>query len=118
MLMLKHLFDEFMEGAIVLLETTLPGDWDGQQVEALATLLVDAGHAACAQRWRIDSTYHWKGEICDEQEWCLRLKTTESALQDLVSSLVAEHPYDEPQVVHWVAGASAGYADWVGDQTG
>ena len=118
MLMLNHPFGEFMGEAIVLLETTLPGGWDGQQVEALTTSLVDAGHAACAQRWRINSTYHWKGEICDEQEWCLRLKTTESALQDLMATLVAEHPYDEPQVVHWVAGASAGYADWVGDKTG
>ena len=105
-----------MTAEIVLLETTLPGAWDEEQVIAFATPLVEAGLAACVQR-RIGSTYRWRGEMCDEQEWCLRLKTSESSLQQLVAALVAEHPYDEPQVVHWLAGASDGYADWVEEQT-
>lgn len=107
-----------MAAEVVLLETTLPGEWDEEQVIAFTTPLVEAGMAACVQRRRIASTYRWRGELCDEQEWCLRLKTSDSSLQELVAALVAEHPYDEPQVVHWRAGASDGYADWVEEQTG
>ena len=97
----------------LLMITTLPSR---ESAQALAREAVQRRLAACVQIQAIDSVYRWQGEVCEEAEWRLLLKTTQ-ARQAALAALIAElHPYDLPALlslpVQW---AEPGFAAWIAD---
>ena len=75
--------------------------------------------AACVQIIpRIRSIYRWKGEICDEEEHLLIMKTRSAlfpALQDRIREL---HSYEVPEIVSFPLSAGLPeYLNWVLDNT-
>jgi len=91
---------------------TAPPDAAGD----LATGLVEAELAACVNRLECHSTYRWEGEIHDEREEILLVKTTDGAVEDCREWLVAEHPYDVPCVELYEAeDALPAYREWQAD---
>jgi len=77
--------------------------------------LVEEGLAACANLVPgVRSIYRWQGEIHDDAEVLLIVKTRASLLDALASRVRALHPYELPEVLALpVAGGSAPYLDWV-----
>lgn len=66
----------------------------------------------------VRSIYRWKGEVCDDAEILVILKTTAARLDLLRERLVALHPYDCPEVVAVpVTGGHSDYLDWVVAET-
>ena len=95
----------------LLMLTPLPSR---EAAQALARELVQRRLAACAQIQAVDSVYRWQGEVCEEPEWRLLLKTT-TARQAELAALVADlHPYELPALlsvpVQW---AEPGFAAWL-----
>ena len=90
-----------------------------QDAEILAKAIVGASLGACVQiDGPIVSHYRWSGEVQRSEEYRLTIKTTLTAWPALKTKLGSLHPYDEPQIVMIrVEDASAGYRDWVIDQT-
>lgn len=82
---------------------------------ALARTLVEARLAACAQvLGPMTSTYWWEGRVETDTEHLLLLKTEARLFPALCERLVAEHPYDTPEVLAVpVTGASEPYAAWL-----
>lgn len=99
--------DEF---ALVL--TTLPLDMDES---AFARTLVDEGLAACVNiHAPMTSVYQWDGQIQEDGERQLTIKTTTARLNALLERLRALHPYDVPEfVVIPIVGGSVDYLDWL-----
>ncbi len=83
--------------------------------ESLARALVGEGLAACANLVPgIRSIYRWKGEICEDAEVLLILKTLDAAVPALTARVTALHPYDLPEVLCLpVAGGSLAYLEWI-----
>ena len=80
----------------------------------VARTLVEERLCACAQLQVIESVFRWKGEVVDEPEYRLLLKTTTAASDALAARLAELHPYELPAVVRINADAfSAGFSDWV-----
>ena len=89
-----------------------------QQAIDLSGKLVDARLVACAQvDGPLTSVYRWNGKIEQSEEWGLTLKFPVEKEDELSQFLAANHPYEEPQWVHWESEASAGYAEWVTRET-
>lgn len=66
----------------------------------LARTLVDEGLAACVNRIpQITSTYRWKGEVCEESEVLLVIKTTRERFEALKERVVELHAYEIPELV-------------------
>ncbi|WP_084955840.1 divalent-cation tolerance protein CutA [Thermoactinospora rubra] len=86
----------------------------------LARAVTEARLAACVQiLGPIRSVYWWDGEVQDEQEWQLVMKTTADALPALESHIKANHSYDVPEIVATpIVGGSAEYLAWVSAETG
>jgi periplasmic divalent cation tolerance protein len=64
------------------------------------------------------SIYRWKGEVCDEAEVLVVLKTTAARFEALRERLVGLHPYECPEVVAVpVVGGHADYLAWVAAET-
>jgi periplasmic divalent cation tolerance protein len=66
----------------------------------------------------VASTYRWNGAVETADEVLLVIKTTADRLEAMQARLVAEHPYDVPEVVALdpVAGHAPYYA-WLERET-
>jgi periplasmic divalent cation tolerance protein len=86
--------------------------------KALAHEIVAQRLAACVQIDEgITSVYRWKGDVCEEPEVRIVIKSLpgcEAALQALFAK---HHPYELPQFTAQRVRAGRAYADWAKAQT-
>ncbi|GAA4224829.1 divalent-cation tolerance protein CutA [Actinomadura meridiana] len=78
------------------------------------------GHlAACAQiSGPITSTYWWQGKLENDEEFLIVMKTTDERLDDLVTSVKANHSYDTPEIVAVpIVGGLGDYLTWIREET-
>ncbi len=67
----------------------------------------------------IQSIFRWQGEISDEQEVLLIVKTRASLFQnDLIPAVQAVHPYEVPEIIALpiIMGLQS-YLDWIEEET-
>ncbi len=105
-------FIEDTDAAIVL--TTLGADADAA---ALARTLVDERLAACVNVLPMTSVYRWQGQIEQDREQQLIIKTTAGRVAALEARLRTLHPYELPEFLVLAAAAGAAYGAWVGEST-
>ena len=88
---------------------------DAEVAERVARALVAERLAACVNLVPgVRSIYRWEGEVQDDAELLLVIKTTAARVDVLAERVRAHHPYDLPEVLALpAAGGSAGYLDWV-----
>jgi periplasmic divalent cation tolerance protein len=88
---------------------------DAQTAQALASSLVQARLAACAQvLGPMTSTYWWQGAVETAQEHLLLAKTTADRFEAICARVRSEHPYDNPEILAVsVAAAAPPYAAWL-----
>lgn len=92
---------------------------DETRARELATALVERRLVACAQISRIESVYRWDGEVLNEAEYRLLLKTTKTNYTALEAAILELHPYDTPAILALsVEAAEAAFSDWVTTETG
>ena len=105
-----------MTGDCLLVLTTCP---DAESARAIARALVGERLAACVNRIDgIASTYRWQGEVREDSECLLLVKTSAAAYERLAARLGTLHPYELPEIVALpVARGSAGYLRWIAEAT-
>ncbi len=86
----------------------------------LGRRLVEERLAACANVVPgLTSVFRWEGEVQEEAEALLILKTTEAEAKALVARAVDIHPYDVPEVIVLpVVDGHGPYLEWVDAETG
>jgi len=101
-----------MPATVLLCYCTCP---DAASAQALARALVDERLAACVNRVPgVRSTYRWQGEVIDDGEELLLIKTTAERLPALKARLPQLHPYEVPELVAVpVVDGHDAYLDWV-----
>lgn len=91
---------------------------DVDEAERLSHVLVGERLAACTNIHDTRSIYVWEGEMVDEDEVAMLVKTHPDRVDEVVETILAEHPYDVPCVVDLgVAAVNDAYGDWVEDRT-
>ncbi len=85
----------------------------------LARALVEKKLAACVNILSgVKSFYEWEGELCEEIEHTLLIKTTQERVEELKSTLASLHSYDVPEIIALeTTDVLESYAEWVRDQT-
>lgn len=85
------------------------------EAEGLARALVDERLAACVNLIPgIRSFYRWQGQVQDDDEVLLVIKTGSDRCEALAERVRELHPYDLPEVLALPAvGGSRAYLDWV-----
>lgn len=96
--------------------TTTPTEEEGRQ---LAHKLVEARLAACVQvSSKIQAVYRWKGEIHNEPEWQLWIKTASDKVDDLVAWLPKNHSAEVPELIILpITDGLDTYLDWITAET-
>ena len=98
----------------VIVVTTVGAMFDAA---GLANELVERRLAACVNIVpHIRSIYRFEGEIEDDGEQLLLIKTTDERLDELRDALFAKHPYDVPEfVVMRPEQIGDAYREWLTD---
>ena len=80
----------------------------------IADKVLAARLAACVQLLAIESVYTWNGEVANEPEILLLIKTREDLYPELESAILAVHKYETPEIVMLpVVGGLPAYLDWI-----
>lgn len=75
--------------------------------------LVAGRLAACVQvDGPITSIYRWRDDVETAAEWRCTCKTTPAGQDACVAAILADHPYETPELTIIPAGATAAYAAW------
>lgn len=103
-----------MTDALVVL-VTVPGP---DAAAGLARALVEERLAACGNVVPgLRSIYRWEGQVHDEAECLLVLKTTRARFEALREAVLRLHPYQVPEVLALpVEAGSAAYLAWLSAQ--
>ena len=100
----------------LLVLTNLP---DRETADRLARRLVEARLAACVNILApCRSVYRWKGELQQEEEHPMLIKTTAERYAALESVLRADHPYELPEIIAVpIEQGLPDYLSWVAEET-
>lgn len=81
----------------------------------LSGSLVENRLAACVNILpEIRSIYRWQGEVQEDGEAMMIIKTTRDVYPALEARLLEEHPYDVPEAIALpIEGGSRDYLDWI-----
>lgn len=100
---------------VVLMLTTLP---DAESAQKLAHDALDARLAACVtELGSVRSRYRWKGKVETSDEIQLLFKTSAARSLELERFILANHPYETPELLSWQASAANAYGQWVVTET-
>jgi len=101
--------------ACVVMTTTA----NKEQAEKIARVVLEARLAACVQIQDVTSYYWWDGKINRDAEQLLYLKTTPEHYLALEAAIVANHPYDTPEIIQLPVERGFGkYLSWMQSETG
>lgn len=102
-----------MKNKYLVVFTTCP---DEATAKELADALVGERLAACVNRLPgVRSTYRWEGEVRDDAEVLLIVKTSADRVGNLCARIEQLHPYQVPEAIAVDIGAgSERYLDWLG----
>jgi periplasmic divalent cation tolerance protein len=100
---------------VTVLLCTVPSEEVGT---ALAKALVQEGLVACVNVVPgVRSIYRWKGEVCEDAEHLLVMKSVRSRSGEIAERVKALHPYETPELIALpVGGGMDGYLAWVREQ--
>lgn len=105
-----------MEDGPLLILCTAPSD---EVAATLARGIVEQKLAACVNVLPgVRSFYVWKGQLEDEPEVQLLIKTRRARYEALERWILENHPYDVPEVIALpIERGSRSYLTWLGEQT-
>lgn len=86
---------------------------------AITTALLEQELAACVNRLPgIKSSYRWKGQVEEDEELLLMIKTTRDHLPEVERAIGQLHPYELPEVIGVpISAGSQPYLDWIRSST-
>lgn len=68
------------------------------EARKIARALVDRRLAAAVHIRRIETVYRWDGDVHDNNEWRLDIKTSEAHWDAAVAVITEMHSYEEPAI--------------------
>lgn len=105
--------DNNFEYGVVL--TTVSSE---EQGKAIANSLLKEKLAACINIFPLQSLYIWQGEINQDREWQLIIKTRLDLLPELKTKIQSLHDYEVPEIIALpIVNGSKSYLQWLGKNT-
>jgi periplasmic divalent cation tolerance protein len=89
-----------------------------EDAEKIARLLIEKRLVACVQiLGPVSSTYRWKGNIEQAEEWQCLIKTRQDLFGEVEKAIKSIHPYETPEIIATVISAGSGdYLKWLQDE--
>lgn len=86
-----------------------------EQAFIIAEELVRRRHSSCVNIIPgIRSVYRWKGKLCRDGEYMLVIKTLETELEELATTIRELHSYELPEILSFkIEGGGADFMSWI-----
>ena len=89
---------------------------DKESAKAMARLLVEKRLAACVQMMPIESIYMWRGELCDDSETALLIKSKTALFDEIALAIQEAHAYELPEIIQVpITSGLPEYLKWIDD---
>ena len=90
-----------------------------KESKKIARVLVDEKLAACANIFPIESIYRWKGEIAEEEEDAMIIKTRVELVDKVIEKIRGLHSYEVPEIISLrIEKGHARFLNWIEESTG
>lgn len=89
-----------------------------KEAKKIARVLIEERLVACVNLFPIDSTYRWKGEVLEENEVAMFIKTKAELVDGVIKRVKKLHSYEVPCIVSLPI--EKGYTEflkWVNEST-
>ncbi|GAB4343725.1 MAG: divalent-cation tolerance protein CutA [Leptolyngbyaceae cyanobacterium] len=87
-----------------------------EQANTIAQTLVQTKLAACVTVLPVQSIYTWQGEIHQDEEWQLLIKSDLAKFAALEAKIRAIHPYEVPEIIAVpILQGSTPYLQWIAE---
>jgi periplasmic divalent cation tolerance protein len=87
-----------------------------EQGKAIAHALLTEKLAACINMFPVNSWYLWQGEINQDSEYQLIIKTSSQVLTKLADKITTLHDYEVPEIIALpIVAGSKPYLNWLGE---
>jgi periplasmic divalent cation tolerance protein len=87
-----------------------------EEGKAIAKALVEANLAACVTLIPAHSIYAWQGQVMDEQQWQMIIKTEFSQFTLLENKIRQLHSDEVPEILSLpIVAGCASYLQWISD---
>ena len=95
--------------------TTTSGEGEAR---AIAKELVEKGLVACCSYFPVRSVYSWQGEVHDDPEYMVIMKTRKGLVQEVMGQVKELHSYEVPEIMEVETGAVyQPYVQWLYEVT-
>jgi periplasmic divalent cation tolerance protein len=84
-----------------------------EEARQLGHKAVENKLAVCSNSFPIQSLYPWEGQIEQDNEFVVILKTFPEHIEALQSFLEKHHSYKVPCILHWDADVNEVYGNWM-----
>lgn len=86
-----------------------------EQANGIARELIASRHAACVNIIPgIRSVYRWQGQVCEDGEWLLVIKTVEEEFEAVAETIQELHSYDLPEILAFqVTRGEENFLQWI-----
>ena len=85
-----------------------------EDAKPLVDCLLNKQLAACIQCFPIHSYYTWKGEVANDSEVVLFIKTKNGVYQDVEKEIKINHTYETPEIIQIpITNGSQEYLGWM-----
>jgi len=102
---------DYLSDYVVVLSTA-PPDHSGR----MSRLIVEERLASCVNISQVRSTFWWEGEVNQEAEDLLIIKTEREKVEELSARIRAIHPYDLPEIIVLpIIGGDDRYLAWISE---
>ena len=92
---------------------------DRESAKMIAKLLVEKRLAACVQMIPIDSVYMWQGELCNDSETALFVKSKTALFDEISAAIKESHAYEIPEVIQIpITNGLPEYLQWINEGLG
>jgi periplasmic divalent cation tolerance protein len=101
------------EEPVIILTTTAETEAKG-----IAQVLIMQHLAACVNITPVSSVYRWKGDLCEDRELLLVIKTVKRLVNPVFEEIRKLHSYELPEmIVLPVTGGYPPYLQWLAEET-
>jgi periplasmic divalent cation tolerance protein len=98
---------------VIILSTAGEGEAKG-----IAQSLVMKHLAACVNITGVASIYRWKGDLCEDREQLLIIKTVKRQVEPVMREIRKLHSYELPEmIVLSLSGGYLPYLQWLAEET-
>jgi len=70
-----------------------------KEAKKIAKLLIQKKLVACIQISKINSFYKWDGQVCEDKEYLLNIKTKKENYKKIEREIKENHSYDLPEII-------------------